>query len=78
LDFHTSSKNGAIEIDIYIKAAAMSSTINSTSCRPGEHELATFRNGIYRLYRLPLSKENETQEFNIIVNIAENNVIRKN
>jgi hypothetical protein len=54
----------------------MNITINDTSCPPGEHELATFRNGIYRLHILPLSKENETEKFSTIVNIAEN-VIRK-
>jgi hypothetical protein len=56
----------------------MGTTINVTSRQPGEHEVATFRNGIYRLHRLPLTKKKKTQEFSTTLNIAEHSVIGEN
>jgi hypothetical protein len=40
---------------------------------PGEHKMATFKNWIYRLHKLPLNEAIKNKELNTVINIAENN-----
>jgi hypothetical protein len=73
LDLNISNTEGTTETDIYRKPTATDITINNTSCHPGEHKMAIFKNWLHRLHKLPLSNPNKTKEFSTILNIAENN-----
>jgi hypothetical protein len=73
LDLNISNTQGTIEINIFGKPTATDITISNTSCHPGEHKMAMFKNWLHRLHKLPLSNANKTKEFNTILNIAENN-----
>jgi hypothetical protein len=48
---------------------------NNTSCHPSK--LATFKNWIQDLHKLPLNKANKNKGLNGIKNIAENNGYKK-
>jgi hypothetical protein len=73
LDLNISNPLGTIEIYIFRKPTATDITISNTSCHPGEHKMAIFKNCLHRLHKLPLNNANKTKEFNTILNIAENN-----
>jgi hypothetical protein len=73
LDLNIANRQGHIEIDIFRKPTTTDTTINSASCHLGEHKMATFKNWLHRMYRLPLSKENREKELNTIIGIVENN-----
>jgi hypothetical protein len=73
LDLNIKNKQGSVEIDIYRQPTATAITFNNTSCHPGEHKMAIFKNWINRLQKLPLNKENRNKELNTIINIVENN-----
>jgi hypothetical protein len=77
LDLNISNTQGTIEIDISKKPTATDITISNTSCHPGEHKIAIFKNWLHRRHKLPLSNANKTKEFNTILNIAENNDYRQ-
>jgi hypothetical protein len=52
-------------------------TIISASCHPDKRKIATFKNWIHRLNKLPLSKTNRVKKLHTIINIAENDGYNK-
>jgi hypothetical protein len=50
----------------------MDITICNTTCNPGEQKMATFKNWLQKLHKLPLNDTNKTKELNTVINIAEN------
>jgi hypothetical protein len=73
LDLNIYNKQGSIEIDIYRKPTYTDTTINNSSCHPGEHKMAAFKNWIHRIHKLPMQNANKVKELNTIANIAESN-----
>jgi hypothetical protein len=68
---------GNMNIPTYREPTTAATAVNNAYCRPGVHKMATFKNGIHRLHKLPLNETNINKEFNSIVNIPENNGYRK-
>jgi hypothetical protein len=66
LTLNISNKQGTVEIHIYRKPTATDITLNNTSCHPGEHKMAIFKNWINRLQKLPINIENKNKHLNTI------------
>jgi hypothetical protein len=79
LDVNLINKRGQLgmKILVYRKPTATDITINSNSCNPKEHKLGPYKNGIQRLFALPLNENNKKKELNTIINVALNNGYRK-
>jgi hypothetical protein len=73
LDLNLTNKNGNIIMEIYRKPTFSDITIDSRSCHPQEQKLATYKNWLHRLIKLPLEKPAIDSELNTIINIATNN-----
>lgn len=73
LDLLINRKNSSLSIDIYRKPTTTDTTIHYKSNHPTQHKIAACRYMINRLHNLPLSQEQRHQEWNTILQIAQNN-----
>lgn len=73
LDLLINRKNSSLSIDIYRKPTTTDTTIHYKSNHPTQHKIAACRYMINRLNNLPLSQEQRHQEWNTILQIAQNN-----
>jgi hypothetical protein len=73
LDLNITNKLGTVGIGIYRKPTMTDIVISNSSCHPGEQKMATFKNWLHRLHKLPLSELNKEKELNTTINIAKNN-----
>jgi hypothetical protein len=56
LDLNITNKLGTVGIDIYRKPTTTDVTISNTSCHPEEQKMATYKNWLHRLHKLPLNE----------------------
>ena len=71
-------KEGALEFEIYRKSTHGDLYINKNSFNPPSHKLAAFNSMIYRMRKVPMSKENLEKERETILKIAEKNGYERN
>jgi hypothetical protein len=60
----STNKLGTVGIDIYRKPTTTDIVIviSNSSCHPGEQKMATFKNWLHRLHKLPLNELNKEKE----------------
>jgi len=78
LDLLITRQTHKLDIDIYRKSTTTDTTISYMSNHPIEHKLAAYRSYINRMNNLPLSKENQKNEWQTILAIAHNNSLPAN
>jgi len=72
LDLNIIRKPSKLEIDIFRKPTT-DTTINYFSNHPFEHKLAAYRYHIERMFKLPLTKDRQHNEWKTILLISKNN-----
>jgi hypothetical protein len=77
LDLNLVNKRRQLQMEVYRKPTATDVTMNNTSRHPKQHKLAAYKNWIRRLLMLSLNESNKRKELNTIINIALNNVYKK-
>jgi hypothetical protein len=73
LDLTIYKNNTNFEIGIFRKPTSTDTTIHFKSNHPPEHKLAAFNYYINRMLTLPITKQQQQQEWNTIQTIAQNN-----